>query len=352
MKRVKLGKSDIEVSQFCLGTMTFGNQTPEPDAHAQMDRAKEAGITFFDCAEMYPVNPVTAETAGRSESFIGNWLARTGGRDGLELATKIAGPGGKLRGGEGINRRTVRAAVEASLKRLQTDYIDLYQLHWPERGSYAFRQNWSYDPSDQNPDENRAHMEEVLGELQKLVDEGKLRGFGLSNETAWGTMRWIDTAERTGGPRVLSVQNEYSLLYRLYDLDSAETAVNEGVTLLSYSPLAAGLLTGKYQDGNRPEGSRAAVDLSHGGPGNLGGRLTDRARDAVASLDQLAREHGTDLVALALNWQIGRPFPVVPILGATTDAQLSFQLERLGQEVSADLRKEVDKLNRQCPMPY
>ncbi|MDO5657293.1 MAG: aldo/keto reductase [Paracoccus sp. (in: a-proteobacteria)] len=360
MKRVNLGRDGIEVSEICLGTMTFGNQTPEACAHAQMDRALDRGITFLDCAEMYPVNPVKAETAGNSERIIGNWLAKTGSRNRVELATKIVGKGSAVRDGAAVTGASVREAVDASLRRLQSDHIDLYQIHWPNRGSYAFRQNWHYDPSGQNRDETLAHIDDVLGALSDLVDAGKIRAFGLSNDTTWGTIRWIDAAERGVGPRVASVQNEYSLLYRLFDLDFAEAAVNEGFALLAYSPLAAGLLTGKYQGGAIPEGSRAAVDIANGGSGSqakagvgsLGGRRTERAMQAVGALQDLAAAHGVDLVHLSLNWLLTRPFQCVPILGATTDAQLAHQLEGLGQPVSAELCKEIDRLNRECPMPY
>lgn len=351
MKREKLGNSDIEVSGFCLGTMTFGNQTGEDDAHAQIDRALGAGITFLDCAEMYPVNPVRAETAGRSEEYIGTWLARTGRRSEVEIATKITGKGSVVRDGEGFSGEIVKRCVDASLKRLQTDVIDLYQLHWPQRGSYSFRQNWTYNPSGQNRAETIDHFEDVLRGMEEVVRAGKVRAFGLSNETCWGTARWIDTAERTGGPRVVSVQNEYSLLQRLYDTDMAELSVNEGVTLLSYSPLAAGLLTGKYQNGAIPAGSRMAVDIASGGKGNLGGRKTERAFGAIDAYHQLAREHGVDPIHMALLWQRTRPFHVIPILGATSLPQLEHQLAGLDASLPDDLIAAIDDVHRAWPMP-
>ncbi|WBU60039.1 aldo/keto reductase [Paracoccus albus] len=352
MEREKLGQSDVEVSSFCLGTMTFGNQTDEVDAHQQIDLALDAGITFLDCAEMYPVNPVRKETAGRSEEIIGSWIARTGRRDDIEIATKVTGNGSVVRDGEGYDGKIIARTIDASLKRLQTDMIDLYQIHWPMRGSYAFRQSWHYDPSDQRRQENIDHMGEVLRALADAVQAGKIRSFGLSNETAWGTTRWIDTAERLHAPRVAAIQNEYSLLNRLYDTDLAEVAVNEGVTLLAYSPLAAGLLTGKYQGGAVPEGSRAAVDIAAGGAGNLGGRMTERAHKAVDSYHQLAQMSGIDPIHMALAWLRTRPFPVIPILGATSAAQLEHQLPGLEATITDDLKSAIDDLNRAWPQPY
>ncbi|MFV0408474.1 MAG: aldo/keto reductase [Paracoccus sp. (in: a-proteobacteria)] len=352
MKREKLGRSDIEVSAFSLGTMTFGNQTDEADAHAQIDHALAAGITLLDTAEMYPVNPVRAESTGRTEEIVGNWIARSGRRQDIEIASKVTGNGSVVRGGEGFGGDIIRGTIDASLKRLKTDMIDLYQLHWPMRGGYAFRQNWHYNPSRQNRQKTIDHMGDVLRALDEAIAAGKIRAFGLSNESAWGTTRWIDTAEAMGSPRPAAIQNEYSLLYRLFDTDLAEVAVNEGVTLLSYSPLAAGLLTGKYQNGAVPEASRIAVDIATGGKGDLSGRKTQRALNAVDSYQQLARMSGLDLVHLSLAWQKSRPFHVVPILGATNVAQLDHQLAGLDAPIPADLKRAIDDLNQTWPMPF
>lgn len=352
MKRVKLGGSDVGVSEICLGTMTFGNQTPEACGHAQIDRALDAGITFIDTAEMYPVNPVRRETIGLTETIVGNWLARTAKRDRVEIATKITGPSQMVRDGIPYDGAIVARAIDASLKRLQTDRIDLYQLHWPVRGSYAFRQNWTYDPSKQSRQQTLDHMADVLGALSGAHKAGKIRAVGLSNESAWGLARWCDVADRTGAPRMASIQNEYSLLYRLYDTDLAEVAVNEDVTLLSYSPLAAGLLTGKYSGGAMPEGSRAAVDKATGGQGNLGGRKTPQAVAATEAYGRLAADHGWDPVHMAIAWQQTRPFKVVPIIGATRMDQLDHLLAGLGKPLPDDLRKAVNRLHKQHPLPY
>lgn len=352
MNRIQLGRTGPEVSEISLGTMTFGTQTAEPEAFAQMDRALEAGITLFDVAEMYPVNPVRAETAGNSERIIGNWLAARGTRDRVEIATKASGAGSQIRGGEGFDGGNIGALIDASLTRLGTDMIDLYQLHWPARGSYAFRQNWRYDPSGQDSAATRAHMEGVVRALDAAMQAGKIRSWGLSNETAWGVTRWCDMAEALGVARPVSVQNEYSLLYRPYDLDLAEVAVHEGITLLAYSVLATGLLTGKYAGGALPDHSRAAVDKAHSGTGNLGGRMTPRAHEAVAAYTALAEAHGTDLVALSLAFTRARPFPVVPILGATTDAQLARQIAALELPLTEEMSRAITACHKAHPMPF
>ncbi|MCT4333905.1 aldo/keto reductase [Paracoccus sp. YLB-12] len=351
MKHVKLGGSDVEVSEICLGTMTFGSQTAEPDAHAQLDRAADAGISFIDTAEMYPVNPVRRETIGVTEEIIGRWMARDGNRDRVQIATKITGPSQMVRDSSPYDGATVRSCIDASLRRLQTDRIDLYQLHWPVRGTWAFRQNWTYAPT---PGKQQAldHMADILDAVGEAVSSGKLRAFGLSNETAWGLARWCDVADRVGGPRVAAIQNEYSLLYRLYDTDLAETALQEDVTLLGFSPLAAGLLTGKYAGGALPDGSRAAVDKQTGGMGNLGGRKTTRAIAATEAYHRLAAEHGWDPVHMAIAWQLTRPFKNIPIIGATDIDQLDHLIAGLDRSMSQDLVKAIDRLHKEHPLPY
>ncbi|MGR3747102.1 aldo/keto reductase [Paracoccus sp. (in: a-proteobacteria)] len=351
MKHVKLGGSDVEVSEICLGTMTFGSQTAEPDAHAQLDRAADAGMSFIDTAEMYPVNPVRRETIGVTEQTIGRWMAREGNRDRVQIATKITGPSQMVRDSAPYHGATVRACIDASLRRLQTDRIDLYQLHWPVRGTWAFRQNWTYAPT---PGKQQVldHMADILDAVGEAVSSGKLRAFGLSNETAWGLARWCDVADRVGGPRVAAIQNEYSLLYRLYDTDLAETALQEDVTLLGFSPLAAGLLTGKYAGGALPDGSRAAVDKQTGGMGNLGGRKTTRAIAATEAYRRLAAEHGWDPVHMAIAWQLTRPFKNIPIIGATDIDQLDHLIAGLDRPMAQDLVKAIDRLHKEYPLPY
>ena len=344
-----LGTSDLEVTEFCLGTMTFGTNTPEEDAHAQLSMALDAGINFLDTAEMYPVNPVRAETVGVTEEIVGRWFAGPGKgrRDDYVLATKITGAnGGFCRDGRGIDGETIRSAVDASLARLQTDAIDLYQLHWPNRGSYHFRQYWDYDPSHQDRAATEANMREVLAAMSELRDTGKVRHFGLSNETAWGTAEWLRLAEEMDAPRMVSIQNEYSLVCRLFDTDLAELAINEKVDLLAYSPLGAGLLTGKYAGGARPQGSRASVN------GDLGGRITPRSEAAAAAYAGIAARHGLSAVHMALAWCLTRPFMGSVIFGATSAAQLGHILEGVGTTLPQEVLDEIAAVHRAHPMPY
>ncbi len=346
MKRIPLGATDITVSQLCLGSMTWGTQTDEAGGHAQIDACLDAGIDFIDTAEAYPVNPMTAEGSGRTEVIIGTWLAKSKRRDDVVIATKIAGSGGVRRGGAPIDGAGIKAAVEGSLKRMQTDYIDLYQLHWPNRGSYMFRQNWRYDPSGQDKAATIAHMEDVLGALQREVDAGRIRHFGLSNESAWGTAKWLEVAAHMGAPRVETVQNEYSLLCRLYDTDMAELSHNEQVTLLAFSPLAAGFLTGKYQGGEVPEGSRKSINEK------MGGRMSDRVLDVTQAYLDIAARHGLDPVHMSLAFCCQRPFPVSPIFGATTMAQLQVILDGKDLVLSDEVLEEIDAAHCAHPMPY
>lgn len=347
MKMLPLGRTDINVSKWCLGTMTFGSQTPMSDAHKQIDMALDAGLNFLDTAEVYPVNPISAETVGRSEEAIGAWIKSSGRRDDVVVATKVAGDNpGWVRDGKGYDGAVIREAVEGSLRRLNTDVIDLYQMHWPMRGSYMFRQNWTYDPSGQNRAETMDHMMDVLTALDELVKAGKIRSIGMSNESAWGMTQWTRLAEENNLPRMASVQNEYSLLCRLYDTDMAEMAVNEDVTLLSFSPLACGLLSGKYQDGTIPPLSRRSLSPE------IGGRMTDRTLPVTQVYLDLAAKHGLDPMQMALAWQGHRPFPISTIFGATTSDQLAHLLAGKDLELSAELLEEIDATHRANPMPY
>ncbi|RKF16377.1 aldo/keto reductase [Roseovarius spongiae] len=347
MKMNPLGRTGLRVSELCLGSMTWGTQNSEAEGHAQIDRALDAGVNFIDTAEMYPVNPKSAETQGRTEEVIGSWFARTGRRDDVILATKISGEGYQVvRDGAPISPATIRAAVEGSLKRLRTDHIDLYQLHWPNRGSYMFRQNWTYDPSGQNTARVLADMEDTLGALEREVERGTIRHVGLSNESAWGTAQWLRLAEAGRGPRMASLQNEYSLLCRLYDTDLAELSVHEDVGLLAFSPLAAGLLTGKYQGGAVPPGSRMTYVA------DLGGRVTKRMPDAVQAYLDIAARHGLDPVQMALAWVAQRPFTASVIFGATSPAQLDLALGAADVTLPDEVLRDIDAAHRAHPMPY
>ena len=347
MKQIRLGQTDLMVSDLCLGTMTWGTQNSESEGHAQMDMALDHGCTFWDTAEMYPVNPVSAETAGRTEEIIGTWLASRGGRDRIVLATKITGEGQKaVRDGAPITGATLRAAVDGSLKRLQTDVIDLYQMHWPNRGSYHFRQIWDYDPRPLDRAQVTDHMLDVLQAAQGLIAEGKIRHLALSNDSVWGTARWLHLAESHGLPRVASVQNEYSLLCRQFDSDWAELSVAENLPLLAFSPLATGLLTGKYAGGVIPDGSRRSLNPT------LGGRITPRVFPAVAAYLGIAARHGLDPAQMAIAFCRQRPFPCIPIFGATTPDQLKTALGAGDVTLSDEVLAEIDAAHREHPMPY
>ncbi|MCX7566477.1 aldo/keto reductase [Sulfitobacter sp. F26169L] len=347
MQMRKLGRTDIEVSKYCLGSMTWGTQTASADAHAQIDRALAAGINFVDTAELYPVNPISAETQGRTEGIIGDWFARSGGRARVVLASKHAGEGVMhVRDGAHITPETISAALDGSLERLKTDYIDLYQFHWPNRGSYMFRKHWSYDPTSQNRAETIQNIEDCLGALQREVDRGRIRAFGMSNESAWGLTQWANAAERGHGPRVATVQNEYSLLCRMADTDVAEVCHNEDIGMMAFSPLATGLLTGKYQGGAVPDGSR----LSYGG--DLGGRKTPYVFAAVDAYLDIASRHGLDPVHMALAWVRERPFMASVIFGATEMTQLERILEGTDLVLDDEVMADIDTAHRAHPMPF
>ena len=346
MKRIALGTTGLQVPEICLGTMTWGSQNTEAEGHAQMDMALAHGATFWATAEMYPVNPVRAETVGRTEEIIGSWIAARGGRDRIVLATKITGKGQMIRSGQPITGATMRTAVEASLRRLRTDYVDLYQLHWPNRGSYHFRQSWRYAPKGIDRAAETASMTDILTTAQALVAEGKIRAIGLSNESVWGAARWLHLAETMNLPRMATVQNEYSLLCRQFDTDWAELSLAEDMPLLAFSPLAAGLLSGKYAGGVIPEGSRRSLNP------DLSGRITARVFPAVAAYLGVATRHGLDPCQMAIAFCRTRPFPTIPIIGATTPDQLRTNLGAAGITLSSEVLEDIAETHRAHPAPY
>jgi aryl-alcohol dehydrogenase-like predicted oxidoreductase len=346
MQTIPLGRTGLNVSALCLGTMTWGNQTGEADAFAQADLAMDRGASFWDTAEMYPVNPIRAETVGHTEAIIGRWLAARGGRDRVVLATKVSGAGmAFVRGGAPITGASLRGALEGSLRRLQTEYVDLYQLHWPNRGSYHFRQIWGYKPG-RDAAAMQAHVMDVLETARDLVAEGKVRHFGLSNESVWGAAQWLHAADAQVLPRMATVQNEYSLLCRQFDSDWAELAAMEDMPLLAFSPLATGLLTGKYAGNVVPELSRRVNNP------DMGGRITPRVWDAVAAYLGIAGRHGLDPAQMAIAWCRTRPFPVIPIIGATNLAQLQVGLGAADVQISAEVLAEIEAAHRAHPSPY
>lgn len=345
MQRIALGTTGLTVSEICLGSMTWGSQNSETEGHAQLDMARDHGVNFIDTAEMYPVNPVRAETVGRTEEIIGSWLAARGGRDGLVIASKVTGQGQVVRAGAPITGASLRTALEGSLRRLQTDVIDLYQLHWPNRGSYHFRQHWDYAPKAVRA-ETRAHMLDVLEEAARLIAEGKIRHIALSNESAWGAAQWLSLAEANGLPRMATVQNEYSLLCRQFDTDWAELSVMEDMPLLAFSPLATGLLTGKYAGDVTPEGSRRSLNPT------LSDRITPQVFPAVAGYLGVAARHGLDPAQMAIALCRTRPFACLPIIGATSLAQLKTNLGAAGLVLSPEVLDEIEAARRLQPMPY
>ncbi len=337
MKMKTLGRTDISVSQICLGTMTWGRQNTEAEGHQQMDYAVEQGINFFDTAEMYAVPP-DASTYGKTEEIIGTWFRNSGRRNDIVLASKVAGGGRPwVRGGRGIDGPSVREAVEGSLKRLQTDRIDLYQIHWPRRGHYHFEGSWDYNPYLQDKQSVVPNMLEVLQVMGELVREGKILNFGLSNESAWGTMQYLKLSMELGLPRVQTIQNEYNFLRRYYDMDLAELAFHEDVGLLAYSPLAAGAISGKYLGGVLPEGTRGAVAGS-------AYRNNQYTEPAIRAYIALAEKHGLDVCQMAIAFCLTKPFMTSVIIGATTMEQLRTNIGAADVELSEAVLSEIQQI--------
>lgn len=346
MRQIDLGTTGLSVSELCLGTMTWGSQNTEAEGHAQMDLALERGVNFWDTAEMYPVNPVRLETIGKTEEIIGNWFASRGGREKVVLASKVPGPGQVARGGAPITGPVLRETVENALRRLQTDYVDIYQMHWPNRTAYHFRRNWGFNPTGQDRLKIEAHMLEILQVAAELIAEGKIRHIALSNESVWGAAKWLALAEKHGLPRMATVQNEYSLLCRQFDSDWAEFAELENMPLLAFSPLAAGLLTGKYAGDVTPEGSRRSINHE------LSGRITPQVFPAVAAYLGIAARHRLHPAQMAIAFCQARPFPCVPIIGATSIEQLEIALGSVDVTLSPEVMAEIDLAHRAHPMPY
>ena len=345
MERRPLGDSGIEVSVLALGTMTFGEQNTEAEAHAQLDRALDAGVNLIDTAEMYPVPP-RAATQGETEAIIGRWLAKAPGRrDRVVLATKVSGRADWLpwiRGGPKLAAAHVRAALEGSLRRLRTDHVDLYQVHWPDRSTNFFGR-LGYTPEPDPPDV--VPIEETLETLAALAREGKVRAIGVSNETPWGVMRWLHAAERAGLPRIASIQNPYSLLNRTYEIGLAEISHREGVGLLAYSPLGFGVLTGKYLGGARPPRARLTLYPDYRR------YSSPEAERATAEYVALARRHGLDPAQMALAYVRTRPFVTSVILGATTMEQLEADLASADLELPPEVLEGIEAIHARQPNP-
>jgi aryl-alcohol dehydrogenase-like predicted oxidoreductase len=343
MEYRKLGRTDLKVSALCLGTMTWGQQNTQADAHQQMDYAFGEGVNFFDTAELYPIPP-QATTQGRTEEIIGSWLAARKTRDKIVLATKIVGNSQStyFRGGQisRLHREHIAQAVEGSLRRLRTDYIDLYQIHWPDRPIQVFG-TLNY----RHTDDAGIPIEETLAALGGLVEQGKIRHIGISNETAWGAMTYLRAAEMKGLPRIVSIQNVYNLLSRNFEHGLSEIAHRESVGLLAYSPLAQGNLTGKYENGALPEGSRKQLF------DRMQRYETPNAAPAIAAYLKLAREHDLDPARMALQFVTTRPFVTSTILGATTLEQLKTDISSVHVTLAEEVLKAIDATNRVYTYP-
>ncbi|HAI96987.1 MAG: aldo/keto reductase [Cycloclasticus sp.] len=346
MQYRKLGRTDLEVSLIGLGTMTWGRQNTQDEGFEQMDYALEQGINFFDTAEMYAVPP-NAETYGKTETIIGNWFDARKNREQVILATKIAGPGMAWvrEGNNTIDRKNILLAVEDSLTRLKTDYIDLYQLHWPNRGSYHFGQIWDYAPNfDKAAVE--ANFIEVLDTLDELIKAGKIRHIGLSNETAWGTCKWLELSEKYKLPRMASIQNEYSLMARHFEPDLSEISLHEDCGLLAWSPLTRGLISGKYLNGAMPEGTRLAIDSRKEHRANL---QTDATIEAYMAL---AKEHNLDVCQMALAFVSQQPFVTSNLIGATSMEQLKSNIDSINLTLSQEVIDGIKTVRRRFPMSF
>lgn len=337
MQKRPLGMSDLQVSSLCLGTMTWGEQNTEAEAHQQMDMAVAEGINFFDVAEMYPVPP-KPETQGLTERYIGTWFAKTGKRNDIILATKVAGPADWLsyiRNGPDLNREHIEAAVDASLERLQTDYIDLYQIHWPARATNFFGQlGYTHQP-----EKDGTPLEETLAVMADLIKQGKIRHYGLSNETPWGTMKAIQMADQNGWPRPVSVQNPYNLLNRTYEVGMAEVSLREQCGLLAYSPLAFGVLSGKYLNGARPPKARMTLFE------RFTRYTTEAAEIATGQYVEVAKEFGISPTTLALSFVTQQPFVTSNIIGATTLEQLEENLASARLVLSDDIVERINAVH-------
>lgn len=345
MQYRKLGRTGLDISLIGLGTMTWGRQNTQDEGFEQMDYALEQGINFFDTAEMYAIPPA-AETYGKTETIIGNWFKARGSREKVILASKIAGPGLPwVRNGDLINRANIISAVEGSLARLQTDYIDLYQLHWPNRGSYHFGKVWGFDPQFDKKAEQDNFLE-VLNTFQDLITQGKIRHIGLSNETAWGTLQWLKLAEDNHLPRMASIQNEYSLLCRNFEPDLAEISLAEDCGLLAWSPLTRGILSGKYLDGAKPAGARLTIETR---PEHRSGAMVDAA---VRKYIELARQHGLDPCQMALAFVNSRRFVSSNLIGATNMDQLRSNIDSINLTLTEDVLDGIQAIRREFPLPF
>ena len=343
MNYKKLGNTDLNVSTICLGTMTWGEQNTQDEAFEQMDYALDKGVNFWDTAELYSIPP-KPETFGHTELIIGNWFKKTKKRNEVIIATKVCGP---MRsyvrgGGNQYGIKNITEALEGSLKRLQTDFIDLYQLHWPERNTNMFGR-LGYEHND---DGNWNKFEDILGTLKKFIDAGKIRYIGVSNETPWGTKKFLEISKEKNLPRMMSVQNPYNLLNRTYEVGLAEISIRDKIGLLAYSPLAIGYLSGKYRNNKIPKNSRLDHD------GDFWTRYNKpNAEKAVEAYYQISKKNNIDMAQMSLKFCEIQPFVTSVIIGATTMQQLKTDIESVNVKLTDEIIKEINKVQKIYPNP-
>ena len=344
MNYKKLGSTDVDVSTICLGTMTWGEQNSKADGFEQMDYAIDNGVNFWDTAEIYAI-PMREETYGETENIIGEWFKKTKKRDKVILATKVSGPTSKeyIRGGGcSYDKKSMSEALEKSLKRMQTDYIDLYQLHWPERNTNFFgKQGYEHDTNEKN----WISFEDILENLKKFIDAGKIRYVGLSNETAWGLAKCLELSKLKNLPKMMAVQNPYNLLNRTYEVGLAEISVREQSGLLAYSPLAFGYLTGKYRNNNMPKGSR--IDLFK----DFTRYNNENSIKAIEEYYKISQKFNLDFAQMSIKFCEIQPFVTSVIIGATTMQQLKTNVESVNVNLNNEIINEINKVQKIYPNP-
>ena len=342
MKYTKLPHTDIKVSKLCLGTMTWGNQNTQAEGFEQMDYALDQGVNFFDTAELYPV-PATKETYAETERIIGNWFEKTGHRDKVVLASKIAGTGdytAHIRT-NGFSPEALKDAVNQSLKRLKTDYIDLYQLHWPERNTNTFGVR-DYKHVEDKWEDN---FNQILHTLDEIIKSGKIRQVGISNEKAWGTMRYLEESKHHNLPRMITIQNAYSLLNRVFEGDMAEIAIREQIGLLAYSPMAFGVLSGKYIKGTAGDNARLKLFP------RFARYSSEQSTEATKGYLRIAEQHNITLAQLSLAFVTSRPFITSNIIGATSMLQLKENIDSINVTLNQDILDAIEKVHNNIPNP-
>tara|TARA_B100000768_G_scaffold179147_1_gene196232 strand:- start:9267 stop:10301 length:1035 start_codon:yes stop_codon:yes gene_type:complete len=342
MKYTYLPNTDIKVSKICLGTMTFGNQNTIEESEKQMDYALDKGVNFFDTAELYPV-PASPERYADTEKIIGAWMKKKSSRDKIILATKIAGPGDYTKHirTTGFSEESLFEAVDGSLNRLKTDYIDLYQLHWPERLTNTFGQRGYKHIDNDNWEDN---FEKILYSLKKLIDLGKIRHIGLSNENPWGFMKFLELSKKSL-PKMITIQNPYSLLNRLFEIGNAEICMRENTGLLAYSPLGFGVLSGKYLDGKMPKDSRLKLFP------NLSRFAGEQSMNATEMYMKIANKHGISLTHISLAFVNSRPFVTSNIIGASKLTQLKENIDSINVHLSKEVLREIENVQSLIPNP-